>query len=74
MSTALAVLEKQALELSPQERSALADRLLSSLFDQQGIEDAWSVEVERRISDIEAGRSALIPLDVAIARARAASR
>ncbi len=72
MSTPLLVLEKQALQLSPQERSKLADRLLSSLFDEKEIDDAWAMEVERRISDIEAGRSTLVSANESIARARSA--
>ena len=50
----------------------LADRLITSLFEDQSIEDAWSIEVERRIKDIESGRSKLIPASEAIAHARAA--
>jgi hypothetical protein len=46
--------------------------LIASLFQDNEIEDAWAVEVERRIKEIEAGRAQLIPPTVAIARARAA--
>lgn len=72
MSNQLDIVEAQALKLSPEERAQLADRLVTSLFKDQEIEDAWSAEVERRIEDIESGRAALIPAADSIARARAA--
>jgi len=72
MSTQLENIEAQALSLTPEERAQLADRLITSLFDDQDIEEAWAIEVERRIKDIESGRANLIPASEAIARARAA--
>jgi putative addiction module component (TIGR02574 family) len=72
MSTQLEIVEAQALSLTPEERAQLADRLITSLFDDQNIEEAWAVEVERRIKDIEGGQVKLIPASEAIARARAA--
>ncbi len=71
MSTQLEIVEAQALSLAPEERAQLADRLMASLFDDQDIEEAWAVEVERRIQDIESGRAKLIPASEAIERARA---
>ena len=72
MSAQFEMIEAQALSLTPEERAQLADRLITSLFDGQDIEDAWAVEVERRIKDIESGRAKLIPASEALARARAA--
>jgi putative addiction module component (TIGR02574 family) len=72
MSTELESLKEQALKLPPEERVALADRLLASLFQDGEIEDAWEAEVERRIDEIESGRSKLVPGAEAISRARAA--
>ncbi len=72
MSTQLEVVEAQALALPADERAELADRLIASLFEDQDIEEAWSVELERRIKDIESGRTKLVPASDAIARARAA--
>ena len=71
MSSQLDTIEAQALNLSPEERARLAERLISSLVGDGEVEEAWAVEVERRIRDIEAGRSSLSPADEAIARARA---
>ena len=47
MTTFLADLQSQALELSPDERVALADHLLASLGTDGEIETVWSKEVER---------------------------
>jgi putative addiction module component (TIGR02574 family) len=74
MSSQLEIVEAQALKLSPNERAELADRLLASLFKDNEIEEAWAVEVERRIDEIESGRAKLIPAAEAIARVRAAIR
>lgn len=72
MSSQLEIVEAQALKLSPEERAQLADRLVTSLFKDEEIEDAWAAEVERRIGEIENGRATLIPATDSIARARAA--
>jgi acetylornithine deacetylase/succinyl-diaminopimelate desuccinylase-like protein len=58
--------------LTAEERAQLADRLLASLFEDHEVEEAWAVEVERRIVEIEGGRPKLIPAADAIARARVA--
>ena len=72
MSTPLASLEAEALKLPPEERAALADHLLASLSAERDIDDAWAVEVDHRIAEIEAGRMALVPAEQAIARAKQA--
>lgn len=72
MASQFEMVESQAMKLSPEERSQLADRLIASLFEDHEIEAAWAAEVERRIEDIESGRAKLIPAADAIARARAA--
>lgn len=72
MANQLETVEAQALKLSPEERAQLADRLITSLFEDHDIEAAWAVEVERRIEEIENGRAKLIPAADSIARARAA--
>ena len=72
MSNDLEIVEAQALKLSPEERAQLADRLITSLFEDNEIEDAWAAEVERRIEEIESGRAKPIPAADSIARARAA--
>ena len=70
MSNQVDVLEAEALKLTPEERAHLADRLLASLSDDAEVAEAWAVEVDRRIAEIEAGRARVIPATEAIARAR----
>ncbi|MEX2241705.1 MAG: addiction module protein [Burkholderiales bacterium] len=72
MSSQLKLIEEEALKLTAEERAQLADRLIASLFEDSEIEEAWAAEVERRIKDIEEGRSKLTSAAEAIARARAA--
>ena len=74
MSSQLEIVEEQALKLTDEERAYLANRLIASIFEDHEIEDAWAVEVERRIEDIESGRATLVPAAESIARARAAIR
>jgi putative addiction module component (TIGR02574 family) len=72
MPSQLEEVEAEALRLTPEERAHLADRLLASLSEDAELEEAWAVEVERRVADIEGGRAHLVPAADAIARARAA--
>jgi putative addiction module component (TIGR02574 family) len=72
MPTELENIEARALKLTAEERAQLADRLIASLFEDKEVEEAWAAEVERRIKEIEAGRSKMTPAADAIARARAA--
>jgi putative addiction module component (TIGR02574 family) len=64
-------LEAEALKLAPGERAALAQRLLASLEEDAEIEDAWVVEIERRIAEVESGAVQVIPIEEALARVRA---
>jgi putative addiction module component (TIGR02574 family) len=72
MPDQLEIVEAQALKLTAEERARLADRLIASLAEDLEVEEAWAVEVERRVEEIESGRAKLIPAAEAIARARAA--
>ena len=65
-------IEEEALKLTAEERAHLADRLLASLSEDAEVEEAWAIEVERRVADIESGRAHVVPATEAIARARAA--
>jgi putative addiction module component (TIGR02574 family) len=71
MPDQLEIVEAQALKLTVEERARLADRLIASLAEDE-VEEAWAVEVERRVEEIESGRAKLVPAAEAIARARAA--
>ncbi len=72
METQIEILEAEALKLTPGERAALAQRLLESLDVDPEIEEAWAVEVERRIADVESGAVKVIPIAEALAQLRAA--
>jgi putative addiction module component (TIGR02574 family) len=71
METQFEILEDEALKLTPGERAALAQRLLESLDEDAEIEEAWAVEVERRIAEVESGAVQVIPMAEALARVRA---
>ena len=72
MSTQLAILEAEALKLSPEDRVLLADHVLASLRTQDDVEEAWGAEIDRRLAAVEAGTVSLIPVEQAIQRARQA--
>ena len=72
METQLEILESEALKLNPGERAALAQRLLASLDKDAETEEAWSVEIERRIADVESGAVQVVPIAEALAQLRAA--
>lgn len=70
MSAQLAAVEAEALKLSPEVRVLLADHVLASLQVKSEVEEAWGVEIERRLAEIEGGDVRLIPVEQAIQRAR----
>jgi putative addiction module component (TIGR02574 family) len=53
----------EALKLPEQERARLAADLLASLDGEaeDGVEEAWSAEVERRKGEVERGEARLVP-------------
>lgn len=69
-------LEAQALELAPEERARLAERLISSLdpeTDPQA-EELWLQEAERRLSEIESGSVSAVPGEHVIEKIRSTLR
>jgi putative addiction module component (TIGR02574 family) len=51
-----------ALTLPPEDRAMLADDLVASLEgSQEEIDEAWRIEIERRIKEIKEGKVQLIP-------------
>ena len=69
MSTPLTDLESEAMKLPREERARLADRLLASVYGDPEIEEAWAVEVQRRLAAMEAG-TAPVAAESVLARAR----
>jgi putative addiction module component (TIGR02574 family) len=54
---------EEAMRLDPKERAALV-RLLIEALDagtEAGVEDAWRVEIERRMAELDAGTVEAIP-------------
>lgn len=54
----------KAMELSPNQRGLLIDRLVETLDDEPadpGAEEAWAHEIKRRVDDIRSGKVKLIP-------------
>ncbi len=72
MSTVLAELKQKAAQLSESERAELALALIESLDGEvdTGVDEAWRVEIERRIAEIDRGEVELIPGDEVFARLR----
>lgn len=76
MSTLLEELKTRALKLSPPDRDELIRTLIESLDGPaegtpEEIAHAWDEEIERRIVDLEAGRTKSIPADEVFAEIRA---
>ncbi len=66
----------EALELPEEDRAKLAHDLLDSLHGppEEGAEEAWRIEIERRVEDAENGRGVTYSLEETLARARARLR
>jgi putative addiction module component (TIGR02574 family) len=61
---------EEAMRLTPEERATLM-RLLIEALDaeaEQGVEDAWRVEIERRMAELDSGSVETIPWDEVRAR------
>ncbi len=55
----------EAMALPPAERRELAESILQSLPDTMA---AWEAELQRRMEDIDSGRSPAVPWDEALQR------
>ena len=72
MSNTLTELKAKASQLSEAERAELALSLIESLDGpaDPDVEEAWRLEIERRVGQIERGEVQLIPGDEVFARLR----
>ena len=63
---------RDALRLEQQDRADLAKLLIDSLDSatEQGVEEAWAREIDRRASDLDAGTAETIPWETVRARLR----
>jgi putative addiction module component (TIGR02574 family) len=61
---------EEAMRLAPEERATLM-RLLIEALDaeaEEGVEDAWRVEIERRMAELDSGAVETIPWEELRAR------
>ena len=67
---------EELLKLPVEDRAHAAKLLLDSLDGDvdPDAEDAWALEIERRLARIEAGESKLLSMDEAVARLHRAAR
>jgi putative addiction module component (TIGR02574 family) len=67
---------KEAMRLDPGERAALTGLLIESLEpeSEDGVEQAWVAEIERRMVELDSGAVQTIPWDEVRARLYGSSR
>ena len=67
MTSQVKALLDQALQLPDDERAEMAALLLRSLdaVTDEGAEEAWDREIERRLAEVDAGTVELVPWDEA---------
>jgi putative addiction module component (TIGR02574 family) len=65
-----AALEAEILKLPRSVRARLAERLISSLDEDDEIEQAWVDEADRRFQAFQRGESKMLPFDEVMAAIR----
>ena len=67
---------EEAMRLDPKERAALTGLLIESLEpeSEDGVEQAWVTEIERRMVELDSGAVQTIPWDEVRARLYGSSR
>lgn len=76
MSAILEDLKARALQLTPSERDELVAALIASIDGEpegtpEEIARAWDEEIERRIAELDSGKTASIPMEEVLAEIRA---
>ena len=61
---------KAAMDLPPQEREEVAERLLGSVGEDAPLSAAWAAEIDRRMKEIDEGKAELIPAEQVFAEIR----
>jgi putative addiction module component (TIGR02574 family) len=61
---------EEAMKLDPEERATLTCLLLESVDTEsaEGVEDAWQVEIERRMAELDSGTVKTLPWEELRAR------
>lgn len=71
MTTLVDELSQNALELPPEERIRLAEKLLATVHELDGeVEAAWDQEIQRRLAEIDNGTAKLVPAEDVFAEVR----
>ena len=71
MTTLVDELSQRALELAPEERVRLAERLLATVHEVDAeVDVAWDEEIKRRLAEIDNGTAKLIPAEEVFAEVR----
>lgn len=70
MGTTTRKLYEEAMKLDPDERAALTGLLIESLEPEteEGVEEAWVAEIERRMAELDSGAVQTIPWEEVRAR------
>lgn len=68
MPTPLDLVEAQAMKLTVEERADLADRLYRSVSAAPELDARWEAEIDRRLTDMDAGRTRFMPASEAMAK------
>jgi putative addiction module component (TIGR02574 family) len=71
MPTPVHDLEAEVLNLPPEDRARLLERLIASFEPKSAAQRAWLEVALRRQAEVRAGKVAMVPGDEALARARA---
>ena len=76
MSTTTDSLLETALALPSRDRSRLASELIASLDgpQEEGVEEAWAAEIERRAAEIDSGKVKLLDWDTVSNRVKGKTR
>ncbi len=63
MTRSAEIVLRDALTLSDQDRAAIAGLLIDSLESEteEGVEEAWAAEIDRRTTQVDAGQTKTIP-------------
>ena len=71
MPTPVYDLESEVLELPPEDRARLLERLIASFEPKSSAQKAWMDLALRRRDEVRTGMVAMVPGDEALARVRA---
>lgn len=71
MTTLVDELSQKAMELPPEERVRLAEKLLATVHELDAeVEAAWDQEIQRRLAEIDNETAKLIPAEDVFAEVR----